>query len=227
MTYPVNEQNWQKRSYDSYGPHFRIETANPELGMCGNIAYNLYGYADSGDTANLGLKGNGLFDIFADQCITIDGGAKVEGGGVCVNIIGSKGDVAITAMDSGDVVIKGRNIILDADGGNIEMIARGGKVDIDSGELIATKQRTTRINAKKTHITGGKIDIGGSTGVTLLTSKGPIKVNKFLANEGSFLQQCFQGLAAAASIGKYAGAPQGGLGGGQGNPTNRRGSGVR
>ena len=102
-----------------------------------------------------------------------------------------------------------------------------GKVDIDSCELIATKQRTTRINAKKTHITGGKIDIGGSTGVTLLTSKGPIKVNKFLANEGSFLQQCFQGLAAAASIGKYAGAPQGGFCGGQGNPTNRRGSGVR
>ena len=171
--------------------------------MCGNIAYNLYGYADSGDTANLGLKGNGLFDIFADQCITIDGGAKVEGGGLCVNIIGSKGDIAITAMDNGDVKIKGRNIILDADGGNIEMIARGGKVDIDSGELIATKQRVTRINAKKTHITGGKIDIGGSTGVTLLTSKGPIKVNKFLASEGSFVQQVFQGLAAAASIGKF------------------------
>ena len=104
------------------------------------------------------------------------------------------------------------------------MIARGGKVDIDSGELIATKQRTTRINAKKTHITGGKIDIGGSTGVTLMTPKGPIKVNQFIPNEGSFVQQCFQGLAAAASISKYA---QGGYGGGVGNPTNRRGSGVR
>ena len=98
MTSAAENQNWQKRQYDSYGPHFRIETANPELGVSGNIAYNLYGYADSGDTANLGLKGNGLFDIFADQCITIDGGAKVEGGGVCVNIIGSKGDIAITAM---------------------------------------------------------------------------------------------------------------------------------
>ena len=31
---------------------------------------------DSGDTSNLGLKGNGQFDIFADQCITIDGGVK-------------------------------------------------------------------------------------------------------------------------------------------------------
>jgi hypothetical protein len=201
MTSAAENQNWQKRQYDSYGPHFRIETANPELGVCGNIAYNLYGYADSGDTANLGLKGNGLFDIFADQCITIDGGAKVEGGGVCVNIIGSKGDVAITAMENGDVRISGRNIILDADE-NIEMTA-GGKVEIDSAELLATKQNTTRINAKKTSISGGNIDIGGSTGVTLITPRGPIKVNRFVARDVSWASNVFQGTAAAASLGKF------------------------
>ena len=201
MTTAAENQNWQKRQYDSYGPHFRIETANPELGVCGNIAYNLYGYADSGDTANLGLKGNGLFDIFADQCITIDGGAKVEGGGVCVNIIGSKGDVAITAMENGDVRISGRNIILDADE-NIEMTA-GGKVEIDSAELLATKQNTTRINAKKTNISGGKIDIGGSTGVTLITTKGAIKVKRFVAQDVSWASNVFQGTAAAASLGKF------------------------
>ena len=201
MTSAAENQNWQKRQYDSYGPHFRIETANPELGVCGNIAYNLYGYADSGDTANLGLKGNGLFDIFADQCITIDGGAKVEGGGVCVNIIGSKGDVAITAMENGDVRISGRNIILDAEE-NIEMTA-GGKVEIDSAELLATKQNTTRINAKKTSISGGNIDIGGSTGVTLITPRGPIKVNRFVARDVSWASNVFQGTAAAASLGKF------------------------
>ena len=201
MTSAAENQNWQKRQYDSYGPHFRIETANPELGVSGNIAYNLYGYADSGDTANLGLKGNGLFDIFADQCITIDGGAKVEGGGVCVNIIGSKGDVAITAMENGDVRISGRNIILDADE-NIEMTA-GGKVEIDSAELLATKQNTTRINAKKTSISGGNIDIGGSTGVTLITPRGPIKVNRFVARDVSWASNVFQGTAAAASLGKF------------------------
>ena len=201
MTTAAENQNWQKRQYDSYGPHFRIETANPELGVCGNIAYNLYGYADSGDTANLGLKGNGLFDIFADQCITIDGGAKVEGGGVCVNIIGSKGDIAITAMENGDVRISGRNIILDADE-NIEMTA-GGKVEIDSAELLATKQNTTRINAKKTNISGGKIDIGGSTGVTLITTKGAIKVKRFVAQDVSWASNVFQGTAAAASLGKF------------------------
>ena len=201
MTYPVNEQNWQKRSYDSYGPHFRIETSNPELGMCGNVAYNLYGYADSGDTSNLGLMGNGQFNIFADQCITIDGGAKVDGGGVCVNIIGSRGDIAITAMDNGDVRIKGRNIIIDADE-NIEMLA-GGKVSIDSTEIEAINQNTTRINAKRTFVSGKSIDIGGSTGVILKTNKGTIKVNKFISADQSWASKVVQGLVCAASLPKY------------------------
>ena len=201
MTTAAENQNGQKRQYDSYGPHFRIETANPELGVCGNIAYNLYGYADSGDTSNLGLKGNGQFDIFADQCITIDGGAKVEGGGVCVNIIGSRGDIAITAMDNGDVRIKGRNIIIDADE-NIEMLA-GGKVSIDSAEIEAVNQNTTRINAKRTFISGKSIDIGGSTGVVLKTSKGTIKVNKFISADQSWASKVVQGLVCAASLPKY------------------------
>ena len=201
MTTAAENQNWQKRQYDSYGPHFRIETANPELGVCGNIAYNVYGYADSGDTSNLVLKGNGQFDIFADQCITIDGGAKVEGGGVCVNIIGSRGDIAITAMDNGDVRIKGRNIIIDADE-NIEMLA-GGKVSIDSAEIEAVNQNTTRINAKRTFISGKSIDIGGSTGVVLKTSKGTIKVNKFISADQSWASKVVQGLVCAASLPKY------------------------
>ena len=67
------------------------------------------------------------------------------------------------------LVIKGRNIILDADE-NIELT--GGKVNIDSAELVATTQNTTRINARKTRISGNNIDIAGSTNVTLLTSKG-------------------------------------------------------
>ena len=197
MTTAAENQNWQKRQYDSFGPHFRIETANPELGVCGNVAYNLYGYADSGDTSNLGLMGNGQFNIFADQCITIDGGAKVDGGGVCVNIIGSRGDIAITAMDNGDVRIKGRNIIIDADE-NIEMLA-GGKVSIDSAEIEAVNQNTTRINAKRTFISGKSIDIGGSTDITLITPKGAIKVKRIVAREVNWAASVFANTSVPSS----------------------------
>ena len=177
----AQNQNWQKRQYDSFGPHFRIETANPELGLVGNVAYNLYGYSDSKDVSNLGMMGDGQFQIMADQCITIAGGASVEGGGLCVNIIGTKGDVAISAEKNGDVRIKGRNIFLDASE-NIELTT-GGKIELDSAELLATTQNTTRIHARKTKVSGRNIDIGGSTAITLITPKGPIKVNRIVARE--------------------------------------------
>ena len=191
MTTPAENQNWQKRQYDSFGPHFRIETANPELGACGNIAYNLYGYSDSKDISNIGMMGDGQLQILADQCITIAGGASVDGGGLCVNIVGTKGDVAISAEANGDVRIKGRNIFLDA-AENIELTT-GGKVDIDSAELIATTQNTTRINARKTRISGNNIDIGGKTNITLITPKGSIKVKRIVARDVNWATQVFAG----------------------------------
>ena len=226
MTTPAENQNWQKRQYDSFGPLFRIERANPELGLVGNVAYNLYGYSDSKDVSNLGMMGDGQFQIMADQCITIAGGASVEGGGLCINIIGTKGDVAISAEGEGDVRIKGRNIFLDAEE-NIELTT-GGKVDIDSAELIATTQNTTRINARKTRISGNNIDIGGKTNITLITPTGAIKVKKIVARDVNWATQVFAGTSVPPSaLNATPPAPQGGFGGGTGNPTNRRGSGVR
>ena len=212
MTYPVNEQNWQKRSYDSYGPHFRIETSNPELGMCGNVAYNLYGYADSGDISNIGMTGDGKVHVYGDQTITVAGGAKIDNGGVCVKIVGLNGDVTINAEKNGDVRISGKNIIFDAKE-NIEFTANSGKVQINSRELIATNQSTTRINAKKTRISGTNLDLAGATNIVLKTPKGSIKVKKITGRDVDWAAACFAG----TSVGGEA------LTGG----VNRRGSGVR
>ena len=198
MATPAENQNWQKRQYDSFGPHFRIETANPELGTAGNIAYNLYGYSDSKDISNIGMMGDGQLQILADQCITIAGGASVEGGGVCINIVGTKGDVAISAEKNGDVRIKGRNIILDATE-NIELTC-GGKINLDSSELIATTQNTTRINARKTRISGSNIDISGASNVTLITPRGPITVKRFKSRDVDWAKQVFAGTAVAGLV---------------------------
>jgi len=198
MATPAENQNWQKRQYDSFGPHFRIETANPELGTAGNIAYNLYGYSDSKDISNIGMMGDGQLQILADQCITIAGGASVEGGGICINIVGTKGDVAISAEKNGDVRIKGRNIILDATE-NIELTC-GGKINLDSSELIATTQNTTRINARKTRISGSNIDISGASNVTLITPRGPITVKRFKSRDVDWAKQVFAGTAVAGLV---------------------------
>ena len=156
--------------------------------------------------------GDGQFQIFADQCITIAGGANVDGGGLCINIIGTKGDVAISAEGEGDVRIKGRNIFLDAEE-NIELTT-GGKVDIDSAELIATTQNTTRINARKTRISGNNIDIGGKTNITLISYR-TIKVKK-IVRESKLGNTSLYELGPSSALNAYTPTPKGGAGGGQG-----------
>ena len=121
---PNEQQNWQLRQYDSFGPHFRIDSGNPQLGYNGTVVYDLLGSGADGNTSTVGMTQGGLYHMYNDQCIEIIGGNKVDGGGVCVNITGANGDVAITAMSSGDVRVTGQNIILDADK-NVEINAGG------------------------------------------------------------------------------------------------------
>ena len=149
--------------------------------MCGNVAYNLYGYADSGDISNIGMTGDGKVHVYGDQMITIAGGAKVDNGGVCVKIVGLNGDVIINAEKNGDVRVSGKNIVFDAKE-NIELTANG-KVQINSRELIATNQTTTRINAKKTRISGRNLDLAGATNIVLKTPKGSIKVKRITGRD--------------------------------------------
>ena len=93
-------------------PHFRIDTGNPQTGYNGTVVYDLLGSGSDGNSSAVGMTHGGLYHIYNDQCIEIVGGQRVDGGGVCVNIVGSSGDVTITAMSSGDVKVTGRNIIL-------------------------------------------------------------------------------------------------------------------
>jgi len=121
---PDEQQNWQLRQYDSFGPHFRIDSGNPQLGQNGAVVYDLLGSGKDGNSSTVGMTEAGLYHMYNDQCIEIMGGNRVDAGGVCVNIVGANGDVTITAMSSGDVKITAQNIILDADK-NIEINAGG------------------------------------------------------------------------------------------------------
>ena len=106
-------QNWAARDQESYGPHFRIDTGNPEYGFGGGTIYALIAEKNK-QSSYLGMTEDGQYNLMNDDCITITGGVT-KNGGACVNIIGKNGDVTITAMRNGDVKIKGRNIIVDAD----------------------------------------------------------------------------------------------------------------
>ena len=85
----------------------------------------------------------------------------------------------------------GKNLIFDAKD-NIEFTANG-KVQINSRELIATNQSTTRINAKKTRISGTNLDLAGATNIVLKTPKGSIKVKKITGRDVDWAAACFAG----------------------------------
>tara|TARA_B100000900_G_scaffold396068_1_gene395045 strand:- start:443 stop:1222 length:780 start_codon:yes stop_codon:yes gene_type:complete len=110
---PQDLQNWAARDHESFGPHFRIDTNNPEYGFGGGTIYALIAEKNK-QSSYLGMTEDGQYQLINDDCITITGGVTKEGG-ACVNIIGRNGDVTVTAMKNGDVKIKGRSIIVDAD----------------------------------------------------------------------------------------------------------------
>ena len=137
--------NWQNREYESFGPHFRIDTGNPQTGYNGTVVYDILGSGSDGNSSSVGMTNGGLYHIYNDQCIEIVGGQRVDGGGVCVNIIGSSGDVTITALSSGDVKITGRNNILDAEK-NVEIKA-GGHLRVKATKTINMSSNTCYIKA--------------------------------------------------------------------------------
>ena len=111
---PTDKQNWQDRQYDSYGPHFRIESGNPEMSESGTTVYSIMGQGTDNNTSTITMTKSGLMSIYNDQTMEIVGGSKMVNG--CnINLVGKNGDITITAMSNGSVKITAKNITIQAD----------------------------------------------------------------------------------------------------------------
>ena len=140
---PSDIQNWQKRQFISFGPNFRIDSSNPQMGLNGEMVYNLFATTDSGDTSIMGLQNGGNFQLFNDQTVEIYGntGPKVKGG-VGINLCTfNGGQIGLTAKGGGEVLIKGKKIILEAE--DIEILSsntlRLGDSSCSSVEIYGTR----------------------------------------------------------------------------------------
>jgi len=136
----THDQNWEKRQFVSFTPQFRIDVNNPQVGFNGSGIYDLYGTNDSGDVSLAGMLQGGIYRLYNDRTIEIIAGNKSERGGVDICITGMKGSVLITAMENGEVRIKGANVVVEAkekltlkSGGDMELNC-GGKFDIFAKE---------------------------------------------------------------------------------------------
>lgn len=166
------KKNTFKRQLVSFNPNFRIDTANPQMGLTGTDVYKIYGVTDSGDNqSSISLSSGGLMSIYNDHSLQIVGGEKNDPGRQDVVIIGKNGNVEVTA--DGMVRIYATNIMVEAEqdihfkaGRNISMKAGSGRIMID----------------------GQKVDVKGTSGNLISLLKKDFTCKVF---EGSFVGQDF------------------------------------
>ena len=178
----TREANWEERSYWKLGPNFGVDVKNPQLGLNGPDVYTLYGVTSDKDISILGLtNGSGMFKICNDRSIQIIAGQNNSGGGVDIVITGKNGDVTITAEKNGNVRIRGKIIIIDADE-NINLTA-GRNVNIKAGSRFVTQSNQADCVAK----TGSLAPQGTSTGERIFPQGSPagddIVENAFYAGD--------------------------------------------
>ena len=115
------------------------------MGINGSIVYDLFAQTANGDKSIVGMANGGLYHIYNDQAIEIVGGQEDESGGVNINIIGKNGDVWITAQQNGEVKIRGKKIVVDADE-DMDLVA-GNNVTIKAGNRILLKSNVADCDA--------------------------------------------------------------------------------
>jgi hypothetical protein len=128
---PFDKQNWQGRSLTSFGPKFRLDMNNPQMGCNGTDVYNLYAVTNNNEVQVTGLAEGGTYRIYNDRSIEIVAGQKANSNGVDIVITGRNGDVCITAEKNGRVRIRAQNIMIDADE-DVDIKA-GRNITLDSG----------------------------------------------------------------------------------------------
>jgi len=168
----AREENWEERSYWKLGPHFGIDVKNPQLGLDGPDVYNMYGVTTDKDSFTLSLSdGSGKLNISNERSIQITAGQNNPGGGVDILITGKNGDITITAEKNGNIKIRGKNIIIDADE-NINLTA-GRNVSIKAGSRFVIQSNQADCVAK----TGNLAPKGTSTGEKIFLPNSPCGVD--------------------------------------------------
>ena len=112
MTQNTSAYNWSKYWFNE-GPNFKEILGDETVDFGGGSIWRKI-FEQNDQTAYIGLSKVGHLNIFNDDAINLIGG-NTKKGGACLNIIGTNGDVNITADRNGVVRIKGaKKIVYDS-----------------------------------------------------------------------------------------------------------------
>lgn len=136
------KKNWERRTLLSHGSKFRVDVNNPTVTPGGEAVYSVFSVTDDEDKSLVTHDQSGKFLVHNDKTVEIVGGSKSAESGVDVVISGRSGDVWITADKNGNIKLRGKNIILQADedidmqaGRNISLASGSGRVLIKGNTL--------------------------------------------------------------------------------------------
>jgi hypothetical protein len=164
---PAEKQNWYAHFVESYGPTFRIDINNPQMGYGGEDVYTMYGVTKQNQKSSIGLDQNGKLKIHSDVSIELVAGELAGDRSEDILIHSRRGNISITADRTGTVKIKGSHIVLEADG-DLDLIA--------GNDIVASAGNIFRIQ-------GNGAEIEGLTGNLVP----PEKHFLFLVFKGSFV----------------------------------------
>lgn len=104
------ERNWALSDFN-INPTCRVVTSNPIVGFGGGMVGQVL-LQENGHTIHHGFTQDGQYNVNSDGVYTLAVGGNVDSG-TSLNLIASKGNACMTA-NNGDVMIRGRKVIIDA-----------------------------------------------------------------------------------------------------------------
>lgn len=113
---PIDKQNWYARFVESYGPSFRLDANNPQMGCGGEDVYRLYGITKDNKKASFGVDQSGKLKINSDMSVEIVAGEMAGDKGEDILVHSRRGNVTITADRNGAIKIMGANVTIESTG---------------------------------------------------------------------------------------------------------------
>ena len=108
------KQNWNERFFKVFGPRFRIDVANPIMGLGGSDVFRMYGTTKQGNKFSLGMNESGRVEMNSDVSIDIIAGQKNDAKSTDIFIHSRSGTIDINVAQNGKVRIRGNNVEIDA-----------------------------------------------------------------------------------------------------------------
>ena len=108
------KQNWNERFFKVFGPRFRIDVANPIMGLGGSDVFRMYGTTKQGNKFSLGMNESGRVEMNSDVSIDIIAGQKNDAKSTDIFIHSRSGTIDINVAQNGKVRVRGNNVEIDA-----------------------------------------------------------------------------------------------------------------